>query len=77
MKIIIQLILFISILLFIGCEQPLEEEEFPYELKLVVRGVLESNKLINNIYIGRTLPMSLPYSEDFAKVTDACWNSNG
>ena len=71
MKIIIQLILFISILLFIGCEQPLEEEEFPYELKLVVRGVLESNKLINNIYIGRTLPMSLPYSEDFAKVTDA------
>ncbi len=71
MKKFISLILFINILLFFGCEQPLEEEEFPYELKLVVRGVLEHNKLINDIYVGRTLPVSLPYSEDFAKITDA------
>lgn len=64
------LILF-SIFFLNSCEQPLEEEDFPYEQKLVIRGLLEENKLINNIYIGRTLPVAVPFSEDFARITDA------
>ena len=54
-----------------GCEQPLQEEEFPYEIKLVIRGVLEPGKVINNIYIGRTLPINAEFDEDFANLTDA------
>lgn len=71
MKIYILILIAIFTFLITSCEQPIEEEEFPYEMKLVVRGVLEHNKLINDIYIGRTLPVSLPYSEEFAVVTDA------
>lgn len=73
MKKILYSLSFLIILIFfiISCEQPLEEEEFPYDLKLVIRGVIEPNKLINDIYIGRTLPVSLPYSEEFAIVKDA------
>jgi hypothetical protein len=66
------LILTLFFLSFIfGCEQPLEEEEFPYEMKLVIRALIEENKVIGNIFIGRTLPVGVPFSEDFAKVTDA------
>jgi hypothetical protein len=56
---------------FDGCEQPLQEEEFPYEIKLVIKGVLEPGKLIDDIYIGRTLPINAEFDEDFANLTDA------
>jgi hypothetical protein len=65
------LLIFFSLFFFFSCEQPLEEEEFPYELKLVIRALLEENKVIGNIYIGRTLPVGIQFNEDFAKVTDA------
>jgi hypothetical protein len=64
-------ILFTSAYIFIGCEQPLNEEEFPYEIKLVVRNLVLSNKLIDSIYVGRTLPVSVPFDKEFAKVTTA------
>jgi len=60
-----------SIIFINSCEQPLEEEEFPYEMKLVIRGILEPNQLIDEIYIGRTLPVAVPFNEDFANLKDA------
>jgi len=64
--------LIVSVFIFLsGCEQPLQEEEFPYEIKLVIRGVLEPGKLIDDIYIGRTLPINAEFDEDFANLTDA------
>lgn len=56
---------------FNGCEQPLQEEEFPYEIKLVIRGILEPGKIIDNIYIGRTLPINAEFDESFANLDDA------
>lgn len=56
---------------FNGCELSLEDEDFPYEIKLVVRGIVEENQVIQNIFIGRTLPVAVPFNEDFAKLTDA------
>src|SRR4030067_3210264 len=63
--------IFTSLIFISSCEQPLEEEEFPYEMKLVIRGILEPDKLIDDIYIGRTLPIGVPFNEDFANLTDA------
>lgn len=71
MKKIFLLIAGISILYVAGCEQPLEEEDFPYELKLVVRSIVKTNRLIDSIYVGRTLPVSVPFNEEFSKVTTA------
>jgi hypothetical protein len=66
------LILFSVLYYFIsGCENPVEDEDFPYEMKLVVRGIIEKNKLIKDIYIGRTLPVAVPFDAEFAKVKDA------
>ena len=59
------------IFIFNSCEQPLEEEEFPYELKLVTRGIIEPGQLVEEIYIGRTLPICVPFDEDFANLSDA------
>lgn len=70
MKILTLVVISVFILLN-GCEQPLQEEEFPYEIKLVIRGVLEPGKLIDDIYIGRTLPINAEFDEDFANLTDA------
>ncbi|RPI70206.1 MAG: DUF4249 family protein, partial [Ignavibacteriales bacterium] len=64
-------LLSIFIIVLSSCEQPLEEEEFPYEMKLVIRGILEPNELVDEIYIGRTLPIGVPFNEDFANLTDA------
>lgn len=61
----------ILILYFAGCEQTVESEDLPYKPKLVVRGLLEANKSVSNIYIGRTVPVSIPYSSSFADLTDA------
>lgn len=66
------LIFFISFsFFFIGCEQTVEEEDFPYELKIVVRGIIEAGKPIKDIYIGRTLPVTVKYYKEYADLTDA------
>lgn len=62
---------FICIVVLNSCEQPLEEEEFPYEMKLVISGILEPNELVDEIHIGRTLPIGVPFNENFADLTDA------
>jgi hypothetical protein len=56
---------------FIGCEHSVEEEEFPFELKLVVRGVIEDGKQIKDIYVGRTLPVAVKYDKLFADLSNA------
>ena len=63
--------LLFALILFSSCEQPLEEKDFPYELKLVIRGILKPDKLIDSLYIGRTLPIGVPFDEDFANLNDA------
>lgn len=62
--------LFFGVLLS-GCEQVVGEEEFPYEMKLVIRGLLEDGQDIKDIYIGRTLPVAVPFRGDFANLTNA------
>jgi hypothetical protein len=64
------LIVFCGIL-FYSCEQPVEQEDFPYEVKLVINGLLEPDKIINNIYIGRTLPVGVDFVKAFADLSDA------
>ncbi|MCA0390130.1 MAG: DUF4249 domain-containing protein [Bacteroidetes bacterium] len=63
-------LIFTSFLLT-GCEQVVGEEEFPYEMKLVIRGLLEDGQDIKDIYIGRTLPVAVPFRGDFANLTNA------
>lgn len=70
-KIFLSFSLLIVFIFFPSCEQPLEEEEFPYEMKLIVRGIIEPGKIIEDIYIGRTLPVGVTFNEDFANLKDA------
>lgn len=67
--------LLLVVLLFLplitGCEQVVDEEEFPYEMKLVIRGLLEDGQQIKDIYVGRTLPVAVPFRGDFANLGDA------
>lgn len=65
------LILLCSAFIFISCEQPLQDEEIPYELKIVISGTLYPYQQVSDIYIGRTLPISYAYSDEFANLTDA------
>ncbi len=65
------IILLLPALVFNGCELTLEDDDFPYEPKLVIRSIIEENVLINDIFIGRTLPVAVPFKEDFAMLTDA------
>lgn len=58
-------------LTIVSCEQVIIEEELPYDLRLVIRGLLEDGQKVDNIYIGRTLPVSVPYRESFAHLTEA------
>ena len=75
MQMIMKHFLLVSViaLLFIatGCEVEDSEQDFPFELKLVVRGVLEANKPVQDIYVGRTLPISYNFDKSFADLTDA------
>jgi hypothetical protein len=64
-------LLTIIILFTTGCEQVVDEEEFPYEMKLVIRGLLEDGKDIKDIYVGRTLPVAVPFRGDFADLKNA------
>lgn len=60
-----------SQLILTNCEQPLGEEEFPYEIKIVVRGIIQKDKVVEDIFLGRTLPVAVPFDEDFAQLKDA------
>lgn len=75
MQMIMKYYLFLSLIallfLFSGCEVEDSEQDFPFQLKLVVRGVIEANKPIQDIYVGRTLPISYNYDKSFADLTDA------
>lgn len=61
----------ISLPLITGCEQVVDEEAFPYEMKLVIRGLIEDGQQIKDIYVGRTLPVAVPFRGDFANLSDA------
>lgn len=65
------LILMLAGFLLSGCEQAIEDEEFPYETKLVIRGLLEDGQDIKEIFIGRTLPVAVPFRADFSNLPDA------
>lgn len=65
------ILLMVAGFLVAGCEQAVEEEEFPYETKLVIRGLLEDGQDIKDIYIGRTLPVAVPFRADFSNLPDA------
>ncbi|MCC6637148.1 MAG: DUF4249 family protein [Ignavibacteriaceae bacterium] len=65
------LLLIVAGFFFAGCEQAVEEEEFPYETKLVIRGLLEDGQDIKEIFIGRTLPVAVPFRADFSNLPDA------
>jgi hypothetical protein len=56
---------------FPGCEQVVDEEQFSYEMKLVIRGLLEDGSQIKDIYVGRTLPVAVPFRPDFSNLPDA------
>lgn len=70
-KFYLLLVLLPLFIFFSGCENSVEEEEFPFEFRLVIRGILEPGKAAANIYIGRTMPISSQFSQGFANVTDA------
>lgn len=65
------LLLVLMILPIAGCENNLEEAEFPFEFRLVVRGILEEGQPLKNIYIGRTMPIQDSISPVFSRLTDA------
>ncbi len=69
-KTLVYISLLLSFLTF-SCEQVVVEEELPYDLRIVIRGLLEDGQKVDNIYIGRTLPVSVPYRESFSHLTDA------
>lgn len=71
MRIVIVILLIVCSLFFGGCENTVEEELFPFETKIVIRGVIEPGKPVTNIYIGRTIPISEKFVSAFADVSDA------
>ncbi len=65
------LVLLAGMPLLSGCEQVVDEEQFPHEMKLVIRGLIEDGQPIKDIYIGRTLPVAVPFRGDFANLSNA------
>lgn len=61
----------LGIILCSGCENSVEEEEFPFEFRLVIRGILEPGKPVSGIYIGRTIPISDKFSAGFSNLANA------
>ncbi len=71
-KIFISVFFLLGILFLIpGCEEIIESEDFPYEARLVIRGQIEEGVPVQNIYIGRTLPVSVPFNQQFADIKNA------
>jgi len=71
MKKIIFIFYLLPLLLFYSCEQPSEEENIPYIPKLVIRGILTEGKPVTDIYIGRTMPVSVKIDPAFTDLSDA------
>jgi hypothetical protein len=63
--------LLLIVILIPACEQATDESEFPYEAKLVIRGLIQEGEPINNIYIARTLPVPVKYQQKFAEINNA------
>ena len=61
----------LPLFLFYSCEQPSEQEDIPYIPKLVIRGVVSGGSSVQNIYIGRTMPVSVKIDPTFTDLTDA------
>jgi hypothetical protein len=57
--------------LFYSCEQPSEEDNIPYIPKLVIRGIIVEGNPVNDIYIGRTMPVSVKIDPTFTDLSDA------
>lgn len=70
MKLLLPLAVLLSFIA-VSCNTSNTDEAFPFEIKLVVRGVLEPGKPAANIYIGRTLPIADRYQPGFANITNA------
>jgi hypothetical protein len=54
-----------------GCEPVIIDAQFPYQEKIIVRGILQDRSTINNIKISKTLPPLENYSEEKSFITDA------
>lgn len=57
--------------LLTGCEEVILESEFVFEEKLVVRGILDAGFSLENIYVGKTLPVFAEYGDSYTHLTDA------
>jgi len=71
MKILKYIFCFIPLILFYSCEQPSEEADIPYVPKLVIRGMISAGSSVKDIYIGRTMPVSVEIDPAFTDLTDA------
>jgi len=61
----------LPLFLFYSCEQPSEEEDIPYLPKLVIQGIITEGSSVQNIYIGRTMPVSVKIDPLFTDLSDA------
>jgi hypothetical protein len=61
----------VPLFLFYSCEQPSEEENIPYIPKLVIRGIISEGTSVKDIYIGRTMPVSVKIDPTFTDLSDA------
>ncbi|MEX1140393.1 MAG: DUF4249 family protein [Bacteroidota bacterium] len=64
--------LFVAIsLMAIGCTKIVDPGEIPHDRRLVIRGIMEVGKPVDEIYIGRTLALHEQFSPEKAAVEDA------
>lgn len=63
--------LLLAVIPFAGCDVPVEDADISYTERIVVQGVLEPGKPVANIYVGRTLPLTMLPDQRAAALTDA------
>jgi hypothetical protein len=71
MKKFIYILYLLPLVLFYSCVQPSEEENIPYIPKLVIRGMISEGIGVKDIYIGRTMPVSVKIDPSFTDLSDA------
>jgi hypothetical protein len=78
MKKFIYIFYLLPLFLVYSCEQPSEEADIPYVPKLVIRGIISNGNSVKDIYVGRTMPVSVKIESSFTDLTDASvaivWN---
>ncbi len=78
MKKIKYILYLLPLFLFYSCEQPSEEQDIPYIPKLVIRGIISEGNSVHDIYIGRSMPVSVKIDHSFTDLPDAAaaiiWN---